>query len=145
MRGWRNTAEIVQFDISNSMKPSVFHAYTSTLSPVFFLFSLHLDEVSNRIPPTSQRTTQVLHLHDAGKLDDARHPHLRRQRQHDQLLRKGRGGGRRAARGETANTYMGILYYNFTNYDFKQTLEFRKTTLNSTVLATCLDNNQYIV
>mmetsp|Transcript_1509 Transcript_1509/g.2965 ORF Transcript_1509/g.2965 Transcript_1509/m.2965 type:complete len:423 (+) Transcript_1509:575-1843(+) len=39
----------------------------------------------------------LLRLHDVGKLDDARHPHLCRQRQHDQLFREGRGGGQEAA------------------------------------------------
>ena len=35
LRGWRNTVEIVPFEISNSMKSflSVVHAYTSTLRP----------------------------------------------------------------------------------------------------------------
>ena len=35
-RGWRNTVEIVLFEISNSMKPypSNFHAYISTLRPM---------------------------------------------------------------------------------------------------------------
>ena len=38
--GWRNTVEIVLFEISNSMKPypSVFHTYTSTLRPAIGLF-----------------------------------------------------------------------------------------------------------
>ena len=36
MRGWRNTVEVVLFEISNSMKPypCVLHAYTSKLRPV---------------------------------------------------------------------------------------------------------------
>ena len=56
-RGWRNTVEIVLFEISNSMKPypSAVHACTSKLRPVIVLFEPNdLDEVSNRIPPTSQ-------------------------------------------------------------------------------------------
>ena len=49
MRGWRNI-EIVLFQISNSMKPypSAFHAYIERT---------HLEEVCNRIPPTSQTIT----------------------------------------------------------------------------------------
>ena len=46
----------VQFEISNSMKlyPSVCHACTSDLKPVIYCLSQeHLDEFSNRIPPTS--------------------------------------------------------------------------------------------
>ena len=37
--GWRNTVEVVLFEISNSMKPypSVFYAYTSTWRPVIGL------------------------------------------------------------------------------------------------------------
>ena len=56
-RGWRHTVEVALFDISNSTKPhpSVFRAYASKWRPVVFLFeATHLDEVSNRIPPTSQ-------------------------------------------------------------------------------------------
>ena len=56
MRGWRNTVEVALFKISNSMKPypSVFHAYTNNTRPVIGFFELHeLDEVSNRVPPTS--------------------------------------------------------------------------------------------
>ena len=56
MRGWRNTVEIVLFEITTLMKlyPSVVHAYTSTLRPVIVLFEPeHIDEVSNPIPPTS--------------------------------------------------------------------------------------------
>ena len=36
LRGWRNTVEVVLFEISNSMTPypSVIHACTNTLSPV---------------------------------------------------------------------------------------------------------------
>ena len=36
IRGWRITAEIVPFEITNSMKPHApdVHAYTSTLRPV---------------------------------------------------------------------------------------------------------------
>ena len=57
LRGWRNTAEAVLFEISNSMKPypSVSHAYINQLRPVICLFKpKHFDELSNRIPPTSQ-------------------------------------------------------------------------------------------
>ena len=52
LRGWRNTFEIVLFEIFNSMKPypSVFHTYTSTA----FLTQEQVDEVSNCIPPASQ-------------------------------------------------------------------------------------------
>ena len=56
LRGWRNTVEIVLFEIANSMKPypSVYHAYTSKLRPAIVLFEpTNLDEVSDRIPPTS--------------------------------------------------------------------------------------------
>ena len=56
MRGWRIPVEIVLFEISNSMKPypSVFHAYTSKMRPAIGFFEpRNLDEVSNRIPPTS--------------------------------------------------------------------------------------------
>ena len=60
-RGWLNTVEVVLLEISNSMKPypSVFHAYTasytSKMKPVigFLGEPTYLDEVSNRIPPTS--------------------------------------------------------------------------------------------
>ena len=40
LRGWRNTVEIVLFEISSSMKPysSVFHAYTRELGPVIGFF-----------------------------------------------------------------------------------------------------------
>ena len=58
LRGWRNTVEVVLFEISNSMKPypSVVHAYTGKLEPVigFCLSRRKLEEVSTRIPPTSQ-------------------------------------------------------------------------------------------
>ena len=56
MRGWRKTAEIVLFEISNSMKPYLFavHVYTSKLRPVVGSFEpKKLDEASDRIPPTS--------------------------------------------------------------------------------------------
>ena len=56
LRGWWHTVEIVLFEISNSIKPYpfVFHAYTSRLRPVTFLIEpTNLDEVSNRISPTS--------------------------------------------------------------------------------------------
>ena len=49
MRGWRNTVEIVLFEISNSMNPypSVCHAYTGQVRPVIGLFEPeHLDQVS---------------------------------------------------------------------------------------------------
>ena len=58
MRGQRNTVEIVLFEISTSMKPypSAFHANTSKLRLVIGFFEpTDIDEVSNRIPPTSQR------------------------------------------------------------------------------------------
>ena len=60
MRGWRNTVEIVLFEISSSMKPSpsFVHARTSKLRPVICLFGpRNLDEVSNRILPTSHPKT----------------------------------------------------------------------------------------
>ena len=49
MRGWRNTVELVLFEISNSMKPypSVFHAYTSNMGPVIVFLS---QEISMRFP-----------------------------------------------------------------------------------------------
>ena len=56
LRGWRSTVEIILFETSNSMKPkpSVFHTRTSKLKPVKgFLEPTNLDEVSNRILPTS--------------------------------------------------------------------------------------------
>ena len=56
VRGWPNTVETVLFEISNSMKPypSVVHAYTSKSRPAIGFFEpTNLDEVSNRIPPTS--------------------------------------------------------------------------------------------
>ena len=57
LRGWWNTVEIVQFEISNSMKPypSVSHAYISKLrlAICFCLKQNNIDEVSNRVPPTS--------------------------------------------------------------------------------------------
>ena len=56
LRGWRNTVELVLFEISNSMKPypSVFRTYTNKLRPIIgFWEPTNLDEVSNRIPPTS--------------------------------------------------------------------------------------------
>ena len=56
LSGWRNTVEIVLFDISNSLKPypPCFLAYTSRLKPVLgFSEQKQLIEVSNRIRPTS--------------------------------------------------------------------------------------------
>ena len=56
LRGWRSTVEFILFETSNSMKPkpSVFHTRTSKLKPVKgFLEPTNLDEVSNRILPTS--------------------------------------------------------------------------------------------
>ena len=49
--GWRKTVELVLFGISNSMKPypSAFHAYTGNCC----FEPKKLDEVSNRILPTS--------------------------------------------------------------------------------------------
>ena len=55
-RGWRNMVAVVLFEISNSTKPnpSVFHAYINQLRPMMgFVEPKHLDEISNRIPPTS--------------------------------------------------------------------------------------------
>ena len=57
VRAWRNTVEIILFEILNSMKPypSVSHARTSKMRPAMCLFEpTNLDEVANRIPPTSQ-------------------------------------------------------------------------------------------
>ena len=57
VRGWRKIVETVLFEISISTKlyPSVFHAYTSKVGLAIVLFEArNLDEVSNRIPPTSQ-------------------------------------------------------------------------------------------
>ena len=51
MRGWRNTVDIVLFEISNSMKPypSV-HAYSSKMGPVIGFFEpRNVDEVSNGV------------------------------------------------------------------------------------------------
>ena len=59
LRGWRNTVEIVMSEISNSIKAytSVVHACTSKLRSDISLFEpTNLDEFSNRIPPTSQRS-----------------------------------------------------------------------------------------
>ena len=61
MSGWRNTAEIVLFEISNSLKPypSFFRAYIGKSRPVIgFSEQKKLIEVSNRIPPTSQIEVQ---------------------------------------------------------------------------------------
>ena len=57
VRGWRNTVEIILFEISNSMKPypSVFHAYANELRLVMAPLEPNtLDEASNRVPPTPQ-------------------------------------------------------------------------------------------
>ena len=57
LSGWRNAAEIVLFEISNSLKPypSFFRAYIGKSRPVIgFSEQKKLIEVSNRIPPTSQ-------------------------------------------------------------------------------------------
>ena len=57
LRGWRNTVKIVVFEISNSMKPypPVVYAYTGNFNSVVCVFvPQQFDEVSNRIPPTSQ-------------------------------------------------------------------------------------------
>ena len=70
LRGWRSTVEIVMFEISNSMKPypSVFSCiYRRVEARDMFFEPQHLDEVSNRIPPTSQR------LDDAKRLGAAWH------------------------------------------------------------------------
>ena len=56
MSGWWNTAEIVLFEISNSLKPypSFVRAYIGKSRPVIgFSEQKKLIEVSNRIPPTS--------------------------------------------------------------------------------------------
>jgi hypothetical protein len=58
LNGWRNTAEIVLFEISNSLKPypSAFLAYIGKSRPVIgFSEPNKFIEVSNRIPPTSHR------------------------------------------------------------------------------------------
>ena len=57
LRGWRNTVDIVLFEISNSMKlyPCVLCIYTGNLKPVWLFEPQQFDEVSNRIPPTSQK------------------------------------------------------------------------------------------
>ena len=49
MRGWRNTVELVLFEIPNSMKPhpSVFHAYTGNLRLVIGFLS---QTISMRLP-----------------------------------------------------------------------------------------------
>ena len=62
-RGWRERLEREPFEISNSMRPypSVFHAYTSKLRPVIFVFEPNnLDEASSRIPPTSHAGHSLL-------------------------------------------------------------------------------------
>ena len=56
MRCWRNNVKMVLFEISNSMKPypSVIRAYTNKSRPTIgFSEPNKLDEVSNRMPPTS--------------------------------------------------------------------------------------------
>ena len=56
LRGCRNTVEIMLFEISNSMKPYpfCFHARTHKSKPLIGIVEpKHLDEASNRIPPTS--------------------------------------------------------------------------------------------
>ena len=65
-RGWWNTVEITLFKTSNSMKlyPSFVHAHTSKLRPLTSFFEpKHLDEVSNRIPPTSHLSMQTRSYH----------------------------------------------------------------------------------
>ena len=86
MRGWRNTVEAVLFEISNSMKPypSVCHAYINYLRPVICLFKpKHLDELSNRIPPTSQGSK-----HSGAKKTNKRYlrERLKRVTSEDRLL-----------------------------------------------------------
>ena len=52
LRGWRNTVDLVLFEISISMKPhpSIVHAYTINMKPVIGLFEpTYVDEVSDRI------------------------------------------------------------------------------------------------
>ena len=59
MRGWRNTVEIVLFEISNSMKTytPVVRAHTGKLRPAIGFVEPHaFDEASNRIPPTAQNS-----------------------------------------------------------------------------------------
>ena len=63
LRGWRNTVEIVLSASSYLMKPypAVFQAYISTLRPVMgILGPIHVDEASNRIPPTSHERVHRL-------------------------------------------------------------------------------------
>ena len=62
---WQNTVEIVLSEISNSMKPyaSVLHAYSSKSRPeISFAEPKHLDELSNRVPPTSHGLSLSLSL-----------------------------------------------------------------------------------
>ena len=62
MRGWWNAVEIL-FEISNLMKlyNSVVHADTCKMggAVIFVCEPTNLDEVSNRIPPTSQLNEYV--------------------------------------------------------------------------------------
>ena len=64
MRGWRNTLEIVLFEISSSMKlyPSVFQEYTNTLRPVTSFLS---QNISMRFPtvcrqPLARASTEIV-------------------------------------------------------------------------------------
>ena len=68
LRCWRNTVEILLFEISNLMKPypSVFHAYTSKFRPVTrFVEPKQLDEASNRFQPVSHLPLSYLLLRQA--------------------------------------------------------------------------------
>ena len=61
LRASQRYLEIVLFETSNSMKPcpSVFHTNTNKLRPVKgFVEPKPIDEVSNRIPETSQLQPQ---------------------------------------------------------------------------------------
>ena len=61
MRGWRNTVEIILFEISNSMKPylPVVHAYTRKLRPVTGFLS---HKNSMRFPSVlRQPLTEAMH------------------------------------------------------------------------------------
>ena len=56
IRGWRNTVEIVLSEVSNPMEqfPFVVHAFISNTGPAIVFFEPgNLDEVSDRIPPSS--------------------------------------------------------------------------------------------
>ena len=70
--------ETTLFEASNSMKPypSVTHAHTSKLRPVKCFFEPNnLDEVSNRIPPTSRNSTSASEGGPHNNNDDNDHDH----------------------------------------------------------------------